>query len=102
MSTQNTISKQNNDTEKLPKNPSQQIVINDRKSLSITAVDDVKSFDEKNIIVSTAFGMICIDGKDLHIIGLSVESGELFIEGEIGGVLFFDPTVEKRKRGLFK
>ncbi len=81
---------------------SQEITIHDRAHLKISAVEDVLSFDDTSIILKSSFGSIAVDGKDLHITRLSVETGELFIEGRIDGVLFFEPSEKKQKRGFFR
>lgn len=80
----------------------QEISISDRTRLFISGVEDVQSFDDKNIILKSNFGMIAVDGEDLHIGQLSIETGELKIEGRIGGVLFFEPTEQRKKRGLLR
>ncbi len=78
----------------------QEITLLDRAKLTISAVEDVLSFNDTSIILSSSFGSIAVDGRELRIKNLSVETGELFIEGEIGGVLFFEPDAPKR-RGFF-
>ncbi len=80
----------------------QMIHISDRKNLTITGVEDVQSFNETGIILMTCLGMLAVDGEGLRITHLSRESGEMYIEGEIGGVVFFDPAEPKKKRGFFK
>ena len=80
----------------------QEICISDRTRLFISGVEDVQSFDDKNIILKSNFGMIAIDGEELHIGQLSTETGELKIEGRIGGVLFFEPAEPKKKRGFLR
>lgn len=90
-------------TEKIEKIiQAQMIHISERKNLTVTGVEDVQSFDEESIILKTNLGMLAVDGKALHITHLSVETGELYIEGEIGGVVFFEPSEPKKKRGFFK
>ena len=88
--------------EKLPEKR-QEIRISDRSRLTLTGVENVESFDDTSIILNSNFGMIAIDGECLHISLLSVDEGELIIEGKIGGVVFFEPPTEKhgkKKRGL--
>lgn len=80
----------------------QEIVLSDRARLSITGVEDVQSFDENNIIIKSNCGMIAVDGESLRIDELSTETGKLYIEGHIGGVLFFEPAESKKKRGFFR
>ncbi|MBE6612114.1 MAG: sporulation protein YabP [Ruminococcaceae bacterium] len=76
----------------------QEISLVDRAFLSIGGVEDVLSFDDTSIILQSCFGSIAVDGAELRIKSLSVETGELVIEGKIGGVLFFEPTEQKKKR----
>ena len=82
--------------------PRQEITLRDRSRLTVTGVEDVQSFDERSIILKSNHGMMAIDGEGLHISHLSVETGELHIDGTIGGVLFFEPTEPKKKRGFFR
>ncbi len=78
----------------------QEINISDRSRLTLTGVENVESFDDTTIILKSNFGMIAIDGEELHISALSSQSGELYVEGKIGGVVFFEPRPEGRtKRG---
>lgn len=81
----------------------QEINLQDRSRLTITGVEDVRSFDDVSIVMKTVFGMIAVDGNGLHITSLSKKTGEIYIEGDIGGVIFFDPdeNTGKKKRGLF-
>lgn len=80
----------------------QQILLTDRKRLTVTAVEDVLGFDENSVIAKTKLGTLAVDGRELHITELSVETGELYIEGVIGGVVFFDSNDTKKKRGFLK
>ncbi len=79
----------------------QDIVISDRARLSISGVEDVQSFDETSVILKTNNGMVAVDGEGLRIGELSTESGRIFIEGRIGGVVFFEAEEPKKKRGFF-
>ena len=80
---------------------SQIIELVDRQRLSIGCVEDVLSFDDKNIILKSSLGSIAVDGQNLRITRLTLDGGELLIEGEIGGVLFFEPDAPK-KHGFFR
>lgn len=78
----------------------QDIIISDRARLSISGVLDVQSFDEKSVILKTNNGMLAVDGEDLRISELSVDTGKIFVEGRIGGIVFFEPAEQKKKRGF--
>lgn len=80
----------------------QMITLKDRSRLSITGVEDVQSFDDKSIILKSNHGMVAIDGESLRIDELSTDNGVLLVEGQIGGVFFFEPSEPKKKRGLLR
>ena len=64
---------------KMPQN----LILEDRHSLTLTGVQDIDSFDEQEVIVYTELGELSIKGYDLHINKIDVQSGELTLEGDI-------------------
>lgn len=50
---------------------------------SITEVSDVISFDISEVLLETELGMLQIKGADLHVNRLSLEKGEIDLEGRI-------------------
>ena len=62
--------------------------LEDRKKLSVSGVNDVGSFDEENIVVSTDYGELTVRGEKLHITKLSLEVGEMCIEGKVSGMQY--------------
>ncbi len=73
----------------------QKLLMNNRKNISITGVLDVISFDLKEILLETTEGMLTIKGSDLHINRLSVEKGDLDVEGRVDSLLYADVTTPK-------
>ena len=73
-------------TVKMPHN----VILEDRKSLMITGVSDVDSFDDQTITVYTEMGEMTIRGSGLHIGKLSLETGELNITGNIAALGYSD------------
>lgn len=69
-------------------------ILEDRKSLSVSGVNDVGSFDEQTIVASTDYGELTVRGEKLHITKLSLEVGELCIEGKISALQYAD-VIEK-------
>lgn len=76
---------------KMPHN----LVMEDRRTLSITGVSDVDSFDEGTIIVFTDLGELTVRGSDLHIRNLNIEAGEVSLEGNISALSYADNTVKQ-------
>ena len=53
-------------------------------------MEDVDSFDEDAVVLFTQAGTLSIKGTDLHINKLSVETGEVSVEGEITSLSYTD------------
>jgi sporulation protein YabP len=64
------------------------VSIDRRNSVSITGVLDVISFDEETIIAETEMGVLILRGVNLHVNRLSLDSGELVVDGEISSVTY--------------
>ncbi len=64
------------------------IIMENRKNLNISGVRDVDSFDEQTVIVYTDLGQLIIKGSNIHISKLSVETGDLSVEGEICSLVY--------------
>ncbi len=75
------------------------VVIDSRKKLVITAVEDVDSFNETEVILLTNHGFITVTGDDLHISRLNLEEGQLIIEGGIQSLDYADHEEQRQKRG---
>ncbi len=82
-------------TVKMPHN----VILEDRKSLMITGVSDVDSFDDQTVTVYTDMGEMTIRGTGLHIGKLSLETGELNITGNIFALGYSDDR--EKSGGLF-
>ena len=59
-----------------------------RERLTVSGVEYVERFDETGIIMSTAAGTLVITGEDLHIDKLSLDGGELHVDGRIDSVSY--------------
>lgn len=69
------------------------IHLDERNALSISGVMEVESFDEATIIMSTSQGDLIVRGSDLHIEQLSLDGGDLKVEGSIDSLTYEDrPT----------
>ena len=71
------------------------IVIENRRKMTVSAVSDVDSFDEGLITMYTDMGQLTIKGENLHINKLSVESGDVEIEGTIYALVYTNTTANK-------
>ena len=77
------------------------IIIENRKKLSISGVEDVDSFDEDSIVMFTTMGMLTVKGEDLHINRLNIEIGDVAIEGTIDEIVYSDSEEKRNSQGFF-
>ena len=54
----------------------------------LTGILDVISFDEHTIVLDTDMGLLTIKGKDLHVSRLSLEKGEMDLEGNVDSLVY--------------
>ena len=59
-----------------------------RERLTVSGVEDVERFDENGIVMSTSAGVLGVTGEDLHIGKLSLDGGELHVDGRIDSVAY--------------
>ena len=80
------------------------LILKDRKEISLTGVTDVDSFDENSVVAYTDYGELTISGNNLHIGALDTEKGELSIDGEISSLCYLDnrPKSEGFFRKVFR
>ena len=62
--------------------------LENRSAASLTGVREVVSFDENQVVMDTDMGLLTIKGKDLHVSRLTVEKGEMEIEGQIDSLTY--------------
>ncbi|MDD6275725.1 MAG: sporulation protein YabP [Clostridia bacterium] len=74
------------------------VIIESRKKATMTGILDVESFDEETIIAQSSCGEITVQGSSLKISKLSVESGDMIIEGDINSIVYREG---KRQGGFF-
>ena len=71
------------------------VVIEDRKSLTVSGVEDVERFDENTIVLSTSKGAMVVAGENLHIEKLSLDGGDLKVDGDIDSVSYEEENVAR-------
>ena len=63
-------------------------IMENRSKLMLTGVNDVERFDENAVVLYTQLGELTIKGEKLPISEMSLESGELNIDGEISALIY--------------
>ena len=78
----------------------QNLVLENRNKLNVTGVKDVLSFDDEVIIMETELGLLTIKGEKLKINKLSIDTGDVIVEGEISNLGYSDHS-KKEQEGSF-
>ena len=68
------------------------LILSNRRTGTITGVADVISFDITEVLSETEQGMLMIKGADLHVNRLTLEKGEIDIEGRIDSLAYSEVT----------
>ena len=66
------------------------VSMSNRSKLEMTGISDVVSFDLTKVLLESDYGVITIKGQNLHVNRLSVEKGELDIDGTIQAIEYSD------------
>lgn len=77
---------------------SHHLLLEDREHLTVSGVEEVESFDENVIVMDTAQGTLIIRGEGLHIEKLSLDGGDLKVEGMVESLVYEE---NRRTKGGF-
>ena len=77
-----------------------QVYLKEGEQLSVSGVEEVESFDENTIVMLTNRGTLIVRGEELHIEKLSLDGGDLKVEGTIDSLTYED-SGRDRAGGLF-
>ena len=84
------------------KDTSHHLIMENRKKLSVSGVEDVVSFDEDAVSLDTVMGRLNIGGKNLHINKLSIDAGEVVVEGEVNSCAYAEVEDTRRSGGILR
>ena len=78
------------------------LTLNERRTLSMTGVTEVVNFDESTVVLRTQLGTLIIHGQALQLKTLSLEGGQVAVDGHITGMNYEEPRqVASWRRRLF-
>lgn len=67
------------------------LTLSERQVLSMTGATEVVSFDERTVVLKTTLGQLSIHGQALQLKNLSLEGGQVTVEGQIAALIYEDP-----------
>jgi sporulation protein YabP len=77
-------------TEKETMELSHRLLLEEREKMRLSGVKDVESFDEQAVLLLTTRGALKIEGENLHIEGLQLETGDLTLSGKVNNFTYSD------------
>lgn len=69
------------------------LCLNERRELTMTGVTEVVSFEENAVVLRTSLGMLIVQGKELQLKTLSLEGGQVAVEGSVSALIYEEPRI---------
>lgn len=69
-----------------------------RKQLSVTGVSEVVSFEDDAVVLQTGLGRLIVQGQQLQLKNLSLEGGQVAVEGSIAALIYEEPRQSRTWR----
>lgn len=67
---------------------SHKLVLEERNRLAVTGVAEVVSFDEQSVVLHTSLGTLIVHGQELQLKNLSLEGGQVAVDGRISALIY--------------
>lgn len=77
------------------------ITISERKSIIVSGVKKIDSFDNEEFLMDTTLGALVIKGEELEIIKLDTYQGNVSLKGKINSIFYADSSTRKEKENSF-
>ena len=74
---------------------SHSLQLKERKQLTVTGVSEVISFDENAVVLQTGMGTLIVQGQQLQLKNLSLEGGQVAVEGNISALIYEEARVKE-------
>ena len=67
------------------------LTLNERKNLTMTGVTEVVSFEESAVVLRTGLGVLTVHGQELKLKTLSLDGGQVAVDGSISSLVYEEP-----------
>ena len=67
------------------------LTLQERRQLTMTGVTEVLRFEDTAVVLRTALGTALIQGRDLKLKTLSLEGGQVAVDGHITALSYEEP-----------
>jgi len=65
--------------------------LKERRELTMTGVTEVVSFEDTAVVLRTALGTLIVQGTGLQLKTLSLEGGQVAVDGTISALVYEEP-----------
>ena len=72
--------------------------IAERKSIVVSGVKKIESFDSEEFLMETTLGFLVLKGSELEIIKLDTYQGNVSIKGRIDSLMYLDNATGKKDK----
>lgn len=77
------------------------ITIVERKSILVTGVKKIESFDDEEFLMDTVMGYLILKGNDMELLKLDTLQGNVSIKGHLKSFAYIDESLKKDKNDTF-
>lgn len=77
------------------------INISERKSITITGIKKIESFDNEEFLLNTNLGVMLLKGQNLEMIKLDTLEGNVSIKGLIISLEYLEGNIKEKETSLF-
>lgn len=67
------------------------VVMDERRKLTVSGVTEVLRFEDTGVVLRTSLGTMLVQGEDLKLRTLSLEGGEMAVEGTVSALFYEEP-----------
>ena len=72
--------------------------LDERSRLTMTGVTEVVSFEETSVVLHTVLGTLIVQGSDLKLKTLSLEGGQVAVDGSICALIYEESRLSGWRR----
>ena len=71
-----------------------------REQLTVTGVTEVVSFEDTAVVLHTSMGTLMVQGRELKLKTLSLEGGQVAVDGHVCALIYEEPRQSGWRRLL--
>jgi sporulation protein YabP len=76
--------------------------LEERKRLTMTGVTEVLRFEDTAVVLRTVLGTMLIEGQQLKLKTLSLEGGQVAVDGQIFALVYEEPREDSLWQRLWR